>query len=363
MPLDPYIARGVAPIDPSNTLMQIAALKQRDRSLASDEQQNALMRERFTAEQGRVNQQQEGMKALAKIEWAMRSQSPKAALLSDPQAMQAFSAQGVDLNALDDNGARELLGRAQAAISSQMGIRPEAPGQVGALYKLQDGTYQPADKAAGQRFYQDPQGGGAQTPAAVMEHQWFLRQPPEVQAQILNYRRGNSTPDITRENAEARALGAKEGERLASVEKKIADSANMSDALDIAVTLVPIATGSGTGALFDRAAGAFGYTPSGAEATASLQVVAAKVLENVPRMEGPQSDRDAQMYREAAGQLGDPSVTRGAKMAAIRTIRQLTTKYAVRNGGGAPAAPSQPGALTPEEQAELQALRARFKGK
>jgi hypothetical protein len=57
-------------------------------------------------------------------------------------------------------------------------------------------------------------------------------------------------------------------------------------------------------------------------------------------MEGPQSDRDVQMYREAAGQLGDPTVTRAEKMAAIKTIRQLSSKYAERNSGAAPSSGS-----------------------
>jgi hypothetical protein len=177
MPVDPYIARGVAPIDPSNTLMQIAALKQRDRSLASDEQQNALMRDRYqqsqqqyTQQQDQERQKQEGMQALAKIEWAMRSQSPKAALLSDPQAMQAFSAQGVDLNTLDDNGARELLGRAQGAIAAQLGIRPPEPKQPYGV-NFQPGPFGSQIATDGQRFQiiepPKPQGGGESKPQLV----------------------------------------------------------------------------------------------------------------------------------------------------------------------------------------------------
>jgi hypothetical protein len=47
MALDPMIARGVAPIDVTNTLAQVAALRQRDQSLQQDASANALMRERF----------------------------------------------------------------------------------------------------------------------------------------------------------------------------------------------------------------------------------------------------------------------------------------------------------------------------
>jgi hypothetical protein len=188
---------------------------------------------------------------------------------------------------------------------------------------------------------------------------------------VYDRNNGNYNPLSTPENEasaraaqEARVTGGKaEAERQAAIDKKIASSANTTDALDMATPLVLIATGSYAGAAVDKVASVFGITPSGAEATASLQVLAAKVLENVPRMEGPQSDRDVQMYREAAGQLGEPTVTRAAKMAAIRTIRQLTTKYSARNAGtAAPAenAAAPAGNLTPEEQKELADLRKKF---
>jgi hypothetical protein len=51
-------------------------------------------------------------------------------------------------------------------------------------------------------------------------------------------------------------------------------------------------------------------------------------------MEGPQSDRDVQLYREAAGQLGDPSVPRETKKAAIQTIRRLQQVYKNDPTGG-----------------------------
>jgi hypothetical protein len=300
MAVDPYIARGVAPIDISQTLGQVAALRQRDQSLAQD--QNAL---NF--------QQQRYSNALAQDEE------------DDAEWDRAYAAKDwAGMARIDPQTTKILFDHEQAQ-------KPPAPVTEqtlpsGRVLALQGGSPIGAPWAR-----PEPGSDMPSSPAGVLENEWFLRQPPEVQAKILDYKRGNSTPDITRANAEARAVGAKEGERQAEIDKKISNFANMGDALDIATTLIPIATGSAVGALADRAAGAFGFTPTGAEATASLRVLAAKVLENVPRMEGPQSDADAKMYREAAGQLGDPSVTRNEKMAAIRTIRQLSAKYAQRN--------------------------------
>ena len=48
----------------------------------------------------------------------------------------------------------------------------------------------------------------------------------------------------------------------------------------------------------------------------------------MPKMTGPQSDKDVQLYREMAGQVGDPMVPRAQRQAAAATIRKLNEKYA-----------------------------------
>jgi hypothetical protein len=47
MALDPMIARGVQPVDISNTLAQVAALRQRDRGLQQEQQQNAFVQQKY----------------------------------------------------------------------------------------------------------------------------------------------------------------------------------------------------------------------------------------------------------------------------------------------------------------------------
>jgi hypothetical protein len=47
----------------------------------------------------------------------------------------------------------------------------------------------------------------------------------------------------------------------------------------------------------------------------------------MPRLEGPQSNLDQQLYREAAGQIGDPTVPKGTKKAALKTIRDIQSRY------------------------------------
>jgi hypothetical protein len=53
-------------------------------------------------------------------------------------------------------------------------------------------------------------------------------------------------------------------------------------------------------------------------------------MTNMPRMEGPQSDADVKLYRDAAGQIGDPTVPASIKKASVATIRQLQEKYKER---------------------------------
>lgn len=128
--------------------------------------------------------------------------------------------------------------------------------------------------------------------------------------------------------AEAKALGAAKGEAQGGLAKKGINAMNVLETLELADPLVDVATGSGTGAAADRVASFFGESTTGDQAIAKLKIIQANLMTNMPRMEGPQSDRDVQLYREAAGELGDANVPRGRKKAAISMIRALQEKYA-----------------------------------
>lgn len=104
--------------------------------------------------------------------------------------------------------------------------------------------------------------------------------------------------------------------------------------LDEADKLIDQATGSYVGAGVDLAGRAVGYSTEGAKATAKLKVLEGNLMLSQPRMEGPQSDKDTMLYKQMAGQIGDPTVPADIKKAALATIRQIHQKYA----GGAPLA-------------------------
>jgi len=86
-------------------------------------------------------------------------------------------------------------------------------------------------------------------------------------------------------------------------------------------------TGSGIGAGVDKLAGVIGASPRGAEAIAQLDVLSYSLLSNVPRFEGPQSDRDVAAYNRAAGDLNNPEKPIKQRLAALNAIVTLLKKY------------------------------------
>jgi hypothetical protein len=91
--------------------------------------------------------------------------------------------------------------------------------------------------------------------------------------------------------------------------------------------LIDQATGSYIGNLVDTAAQAFGGGTYGAVANAKMKPVADLVLKLVPRFEGPQSDKDTQSYRDAAGDLANPNLPASVKKAAATKIVDLLKTY------------------------------------
>jgi len=87
--------------------------------------------------------------------------------------------------------------------------------------------------------------------------------------------------------------------------------------------LIDQSTGSGIGKAVDFAAGLFGAAPEGAVAIAKLKPIADLPLKMIPRFEGPQSDKDTQSYKEAAGQLADAGLPNSVRKAAAKEILRL----------------------------------------
>jgi RecA/RadA recombinase len=75
-------------------------------------------------------------------------------------------------------------------------------------------------------------------------------------------------------------------------------------------------------------------------------------------MEGPQSNIDVEMYRQAAGDIANPNIPADTRKAAIVTIRTLNEKYANPNQAQGQNAPTQM-MPTPEQAMEILRQRGR----
>ena len=95
--------------------------------------------------------------------------------------------------------------------------------------------------------------------------------------------------------------------------------------------ILPDATGSVPGVGADLVARGFGYTTKGAEATAKLKTLGGQLVMMMPRMEGPQSDKDVALYKEMAGNVASPITPRKVRLAALDAIEDLNKKYADLN--------------------------------
>jgi hypothetical protein len=123
------------------------------------------------------------------------------------------------------------------------------------------------------------------------------------------------------------------GKPSAFAEKATAQKAQLSKDLGFAITqlgditkeggLIDQSTGSGIGRGVDIGARIVGKAMPGDIAIGKIAPIADLVLKMVPRFEGPQSNKDTQSYKEAAGQLADPTLPTKIRKEAGKTVLRL----------------------------------------
>ncbi len=118
--------------------------------------------------------------------------------------------------------------------------------------------------------------------------------------------------------------------------------------------IIPKSTGSWLGAGVDQVGRVFGVSTGGDTAAAQLKALEGALVSKMPKMTGPQSDKDALLYKQMAGEIGDPTIAQSRKLAALQVIEQIQQRHA----GAAPAAqPSaNPGAATMRWNPKTRAL-------
>ena len=117
-------------------------------------------------------------------------------------------------------------------------------------------------------------------------------------------------------------------------------SAPASDSADLvseARQLLPVATSGGLPAAAATAQGFVGIGTKAMEADERLNVIGARLVATVPRFEGPQSDKDTALYRQAAADVANPAKPRNVRLAALKTLEGLQQRAVARRPGAAPA--------------------------
>lgn len=120
------------------------------------------------------------------------------------------------------------------------------------------------------------------------------------------------------------------------------DTQDIFSILNEARPLMDKTTGSYAGVALDKAAQTFGVATEGAKASAQLKALEGALVSKMPKMSGPQSDKDVLLYKQMAGQIGDPTIPVEQRRAAMSTIENLNIKYlpAVADASGYQAVPS-----------------------
>lgn len=165
----------------------------------------------------------------------------------------------------------------------------------------------------------------------------------QAQQKYADYLRGlgvSQTPGQKKAQEETAKLGV---DMKGAQQKKAQQANNMLDLLTVTPdgdnidTLIQQSTGSGLGAARDYMADFVGIPTDAGVALSKLKTLGGWLVSNVPRMEGPQSDRDTAMYKEMAGNLADPMLPASKKQAALNTLRSIMKKYSALNGDSKPS--------------------------
>lgn len=159
------------------------------------------------------------------------------------------------------------------------------------------------------------------------------------------------------EQESGKAAATLQAEQNKTQATRTRDAQSATDLINQALQILPNATGSAFGAAWDASNAAFGRSTQGAQANASLRTIAGQLTSRMPRMEGPQSNADVQMYKEMAGDLANESLPVETRQAAAQTILSLQQKYLPQNQGGNSLQTTQRVVDTPRGSATVRRAR------
>jgi hypothetical protein len=137
-----------------------------------------------------------------------------------------------------------------------------------------------------------------------------------------------AAPAMTGKSQQAVLVDAAK-QRTEMEQKRDFNMGGLNDVIAKARTLLETGnpTHSGFGQLQDIGAAFIGQSAKGAPEADQLRALSGALTAKMPRMEGPQSDKDVQLYREMAGQIGNAGLPIARRLAALKTVESLWGKY------------------------------------
>lgn len=120
-----------------------------------------------------------------------------------------------------------------------------------------------------------------------------------------------------------------QGEFAAETQKNIKNAKNAFDTIKSVAEIFSTGTpSSGRGEnIITGTREFFGGGGEASKSDAQLRVLGQKLVQQVPRFEGPQSDKDVASYQAAAGDIGNPNMPIASRLAALQTLVDLNKKY------------------------------------
>mgnify|MGYP006916686425 FL=1 len=105
------------------------------------------------------------------------------------------------------------------------------------------------------------------------------------------------------------------------------DAKEALELIKTAKAIIPKSTGSYFGTGVDQAARVFGASTDGDAAAAQLKALEGALVSKMPKMSGPQSDKDVLLYKQMAGEIGDPTIPQSRKLAALQVIEDIQRRH------------------------------------
>ena len=130
-------------------------------------------------------------------------------------------------------------------------------------------------------------------------------------------------PKIAGETKKQETIGEKQGTEV--VNEITAPQTN--NIIQEAKKLLPQSTSGLPQRSISGSAAILGISTDMNKADKQLQILSGKLISNVPRFKGADSDKDTALYKQMAGDIANPNVPYKSRLAALKEIEKLNNKY------------------------------------